>query len=133
MNRIKSSILSGILTLFLSVSLFGKSSLKEITKPYLGVYECTQAQLNNVDCLDRFSYINLELKSDNEFTLYYCEKNGEGKQESGKYQYDANKQKLTLTGGVGGFFKREFPLKEGILTITIPLGEKTLSFKFEQK
>ncbi len=131
--KIKSSLLSGILSLFLCFPWVQGDSLKEITQPYLGVYECTQAQLNDTDCLSRFSYIDLELKTNDEFVLYYCEKNGERKQEEGKYHYDTVKQTLTLMGGAGGFFKREFPFKEGVLTIHVRFGEQTLFLKFEQK
>ena len=131
--KIKSSLLSSILTLFLCFPWIQGDSLKEIAQPYLGVYECTQAQLNDTDFLNRFSYIDLELKTENQFVLYYCEKNGERKQEEGKYRYDAEKQTLTLIGGTGGFFKREFPFKEGILTINVRFGEQTLFLKFEQK
>lgn len=131
--KLKSSLLAGIVTLLLLFPNFRTGSLTDITKPHLGVYECTEAKLGDADYLDRFSYIHLELKTENEFVLHYCQKSGEKRQESGKYSYDREKEKLTLIGGENGFFKREFPLKEGILTISVRIGEQTLSLKFEQK
>ena len=131
--RLKSSFFASLLSLLFFIPYFRLGTLPEITKPYLGTYECTQAKLNDVDYLDRFSYIQLELKEKGEFVLYYREKNGEKKQEKGKYLYDEEKQSVRFIGGVGGCFKREFPLKEGILTVHIRIGEKNLLLTFKQK
>lgn len=131
--RLRSSLLAGLIFLLFFFPNFRLGSIDEITKPHLGVYECTEAKLNDNDLLDRFSYIHLELKTAEDFILYYQEKEGSKKQETGKYEYDREKGSLTLIGGVGGFFKREFPLKEGVLTISVRIGEQTLSLKFEQK
>ena len=131
--QLKSSFFAGIATLLLLFPNFRIGSLKDVTKPYLGVYECVEAKLNDTDYLARFSYINLELKAEDEFVLYYCQKDGEKKQETGKYSYDRERGIITLIGDTGGFFKREFPLKEGVLTINVRIGEQTLSLKFEQK
>ena len=130
--KIRSAILSGLLALFFCFPIGKGASLKEVTKPYLGVYECTQATYGELDCLTQFSYISIELKEDDSFLLRYKEKNGERKEEEGKYLYDREKETITLLGEKG-FFKREFPLKEGILTITLRIGESTLLLKFEQK
>ena len=132
-TTLKSSLLAGLISLLWLFPSLRESSLTDITKPHLGVYECTEATLNDNDYLGRFSYIHLELKTEEDFILYYKEKEGEKKQETGKYSYDREKETLTLIGGANGFFKREFPLKEGILTISVRIGEQNLSLKFEQK
>ena len=130
--RLKSSLLAGLMALAFFPNM-RKGELKDITKPHLGIYECTEAKLNERDYLDRFRYIHLELKSDETFLLHYCEKGGKKRTEQGKYTYDRKKGTVTLQGGAGGFLKREFPLNEGILTVVIPFGEQTLGLKFEQK
>lgn len=106
-------------------------SLKEITNPHLGIYECKQAELSGKDYLEYFDYIHLELKPEGEFLLHYREKDGESKEETGKYEYDRETGTLTILGK--GTFQREFSLKEGILTISVPLGAQTLTLTFEQK
>ena len=131
--KLKSSLVSALISLLFLFPSFRTGSLKDITKPYLGVYECTEARLNDTDYLDKFSYIYLELKAEEEFVLHYCENGGEKKQETGKYVYDREKETLTLIGGAGGFFKREFPLKDGVLTINVRVGEQTLVLQFERK
>lgn len=131
--RLKSSLASALASLLFLFPSLRTGSLKDITKPHLGVYECTEARLNDTDYLEKFSYIHLELKTEEEFLLYYCEDGGEKRQEAGKYVYDREKETLTLIGGAGVFFKREFPLKDGVLTINIRVGEQTLALKFERK
>ncbi|MBQ7948139.1 MAG: hypothetical protein IJ284_00100 [Clostridia bacterium] len=129
---LKSPMLVGLLSLMACFPSLKKDTLKDITKPYLGVYECTEARWNEEDCLNRFSYIHLELKGDGTFILYYCEKDGEKRKETGRYHYDKEKSALTLMGRTG-MIKREFPLKEGVLTVNIAFGGDNLNMQFEQK
>ena len=131
--RLKTSFFASLLSILFLFPCFHARTLSEITKPYLGVYECIEAKVNDVDYLDRFSYIHLELKEKEEFVLHYCEKRGEKREETGKYLYDEEKQTVTFIGGVGCCFKREFPLKEGILTMHIRIGEQNLLLTFKQK
>lgn len=122
----KSCILAGIAALVF----FLPATLKEITKPYLGVYECKEAKLAGDDYLENFEKITLELKADGEFILLFQEKGGKERREKGKYTYDSERGVLTL---IGGNMKREFPLKEGVLRFQLPLGGRWLSVVFEQK
>ena len=69
MKKVKSSLLAGVVTLLLACSFGGKGDLKEISKPYLGVYECTEARVGEREYLDRFSKLDLELKENGEFIL----------------------------------------------------------------
>ena len=133
MIKIKSSLFCGFATLVMLFPHWKMGSLTEIAQPYLGVYECVEARWNETELLGRFEYLHLELKKDGEFVLHYQEKSGERKEERGKYEYDNEKEILTMIGGGGGCFKREFPLKEGVLLITLQMGDQMLSLKFEQK
>lgn len=128
----KSFILAGILSLMSLFPNMQESTLKDIAKPYLGEYECKSAQLGEKDCLEQFSYVRLELKGEGNFILYYKEKEGKKKECAGKYVYEKEKGVLMLMDK-NGIFKREFPLNEGILTISLPIGERNLILKFEQK
>ena len=108
-------------------------SLGDVTKPYLGQYECQSATLGEKDYVQDFSFIRLELKKDDEFTLYYHAKNGKKGQESGTYVYDEQEQTLTLGFGELGILKRKFPIKNGEIFVTLPIGNQTLSMKFLRK
>jgi hypothetical protein len=108
-------------------------SLKEIAKPYLGEYECKEIVWRDEEYSDRFDALTLELKPKGEFLLHYKEKDGNRRVEKGKYLYDEEEKILTLIGGFGGAFKREFPLVDGVLTVSVPIGGDLLVIKFEQK
>ena len=129
MKKVKSSILAGIAALLFS-TYSGAKDLKDITKPYLGVYECTEARIGEREYLDRFSKLDLELKEDGKFILYYCEKNGKPKTQTGAYRYDKEQKTLTL---LGGGVQHAFPFENGVLTAVIPLGGYTIQLKFAQK
>ena len=122
----KSCILAGIAAL----AFYLPNTIKEIAKPYLGVYECKEARLGSEDYLQRFEDITLELKGDGEFILSFQEKGGKTRREKGKYTYDEKRGVITLDGGS---MKREFPLKDGALRFQLSLGGKWLSVLFEQK
>ena len=130
---IKSSMLAGLATLLFALPNFKKGELKDIAKPHLGIYECKIARIDEVDYLSRFSYIRLELKDGGKYELTYREKQGGEKRKTGKYRYDEKKETLTLYLDDVGLVKKEFPLKKGILSVHITLGEKTMQLQFEQK
>ena len=131
--KLKTSILSALAALLFVFPAVQSHGLKEITKPYLGQYECKSATLGDKEYLDGFSYIRLELKPDETFSLYYCPKEGKAKEEKGKYSYNAETGELLLSIGRNDEIKRKFPLQEGKLTVSLRLGGKTLVMKFEQK
>ena len=129
-TKINNPLLVGILSLLSVFSGSDIGGLKEITKPYLGVYECTEARFSQQDYLTRFDKIELELKADETFTLYYCEKGGCVHKETGRYRYDPEQECIMLDGSI---FKRKFPLKEGTLTLYFTIGKEVLTLRFEQK
>ena len=129
-KKINSPLLVGLLSLLAVFSGGNMGELKDVTKPHLGVYQCTEARLSRRDFLARLERLDLELKSDETFVLYYCEKGGQPQKETGRYVYDREKERITL---LGGGIKREFPLRKGVLVLSISLGKETLTLKFEQK
>ena len=133
--KLRSSFLAGVAALLLSFSAFGaqKGELTDIAKPYLGVYECTQAQLSNRDLSKRFDDVKLELQDKGEYTFYYKEKGSKTKKVKGKYRYDDKRETLVFYLPNGSFIHREFPLKKGVLTVSVPYGDKILILQFEQK
>ena len=128
----KSFIVGGLAALLSLFPNLKQSSLDDMSKPYLGQYECKRAQLGSVDCLKRFHYVRLELKDEENFTLYYQEKGEKKRQVSGQYAYDKDKKTLTLKGEKAEIF-RECTMEEGVFTLTFPIAGKILVLEFQQK
>ena len=108
-------------------------TLTDITKPYLGVYECQSAQYNGKDFLEDFSYIRLELEKDECFTIYFQEKDRKQRKAKGKYHYNTQRETITMYTQDFASIKREFPLQKGVLLVEFPIGGKTAFLKFKQK
>ncbi len=130
--KMKSSILAGLAGLCLLLPSLQDKTLKQVAKPYLGVYECTQATLGSKDLLKSFTEITLELTDEEHFVLFYKEKSGERKKVEGSYRYDEEKGTLTLTEQGSGI-QKSFPLEKGKLTVSLPVGRKRLVLQFKQK
>lgn len=128
---LKSSLLAGISALLLCFPNVKESTLNDITKPYLGEYECKSATLGETDYTEDFSYIKLELKPDETFVLHYCLKDGNKREERGKYTYDKDKSVLRFQSEIGDF-EKEFPIQDGVILIQMRLGKKMLVMKFER-
>ena len=131
--KVKSSLLIGLTALFFAFPTAGKNDLTDIAKPYLGVYDCTQAKLSEKDLLANFDDLKLELKDKGEYVLYVKEKGGKTKKVKGKYQYDNKSETITIQVADSRVFHRAFPLKKGVLVINVPYGDKTLQLQFTQK
>jgi hypothetical protein len=132
-NKLKSSVLAGLCTLLMVFPKGKYRDLTDVTQPYLGEYECKQILFDGHDYLDKFDYIYIELKKDDEFFLTYKEKAGKKRTLSGIYEYDKEEQSLVFKTGLYGEFHRKFPLQNGGLSIMLSFGEKSLLLKFQQK
>jgi hypothetical protein len=129
-KRVNSSLLVGLMTLLSVLPNARKGEMKDVTKPHLGFYQCTEAKLDARDLSSYFDKIDLELRADETFVLHYCEKNGNSRTETGRYQYDREKGTITL---FGAGLQKSFPLQKGVLIVTVSIGKETLTLKFEQK
>ncbi len=130
-NRLKSSVAAGLFALALLTPTNRCANLTDIAKPYLGIYECTQAQLGEKDLLSQFSDFRLEFKDEETLVLYYQEKSGTRKTLSVQYSYDEERGVLTLAGE--NSLKREFPFENGRLTVSFPVGGTTALLRFERR
>ena len=132
-NKLKSSLFVGLFALAFSLPLKVEGKLTDITKPWLGQYECESATYQGEEYLDDFSFIRIELKPKGKFKVFYKKKDGSKAQSGGYYEYDEEKEEITLYGEGKETLKRKFPLKNGVMQITVRLGLHTLSMKFKQK
>lgn len=129
-NRIKSCCIVGIMALLFSVSPT-ESSIKDITKPYLGEYECQSARLGELEYLDGFKEIVLELKQNGKFVVRYQTKSGRRGEVDGKYEYDAKRKEITFLKEDG--YKKSFALSKGEFTLSFPVNGQIMKIQFKQK
>lgn len=133
--KIKSAAFAS--AMILSPLLFNVSSLgglKDITKPYLGAYECEQIYFGNEDQTDRFDYVRMELEPEGEAKLLYKEKNGRKGEIEAKYTYDTESDTLTIIADfMGAEKKKSFPVKKGTIDVSVRYGGKILMMKFVRK
>ena len=129
-TNLKSSLFAGLLAL-LAVTAKPEPSLKDITKPYLGEYECQSARLGDTEYLDGFQNLILELKEDGVFFIRYQTKQGKRGEAQGEYAYDAVRKQITLS--YEGGYTKSYPLIDGALHISFPVCGKMMIISFRQK
>ncbi len=129
----KSSLLAGLASFIVPTASLQTSAITDITKPYLGEYECKSATLGKKNLLDSISSVTLTLLPDGTFVLRYQDKKGKKHEETGNYEYDAQRKSVRITKNVLIEVKRDLTLENGVLYGSMKLGLKTLTIAFEQK
>ena len=111
-----------------------KTSLKEIAKPYLGVYECESLYFGGENKKDIFEYLRVELNPKNELLVGYKLKKGESGKVKLDYEYDFKEKTLHVTGQWMIFkMDRKFPLENGEIRVVMNLFGKLVNVKFSKK
>ena len=131
--KLKSAFVAGLASLLLCMGNIKDSTLLDVTKPYLGEYECEYARLGDKEFSDGFEFVTLELKRDGTYLLSFKQKDGEKHTETGAYQYDAKRNLLCISPRDKSALKKEFPLIDGVLTISAQIGNQQLIVRFAQK
>lgn len=124
------------LTLFplLSAGVSDLGDLKEITKPYLGEYECKELRFGDEERMKEFDYLSVELAPEGELILSYKEKSGRKGEAKARYEYDVSADTLTVYGEIAGKkIKKTFPVHDGKFELVVRYGDKILTMKFERK
>jgi hypothetical protein len=68
--KLKSAAFVGAILLSVTAGAWSKDGkLTEITKPYLGTYECERLYVGDDDKIEEFEYVRLELCKDGELKL----------------------------------------------------------------
>lgn len=108
------------------------SSLAELSRPYVGEYECEQLTLAGKDMLKEFEWVRLTLGYDGNAVLFWKKKDaGEG-EYSMRYEADPDGGTITFFPEKRGIAARTFPMKEGTLRIGLSLGGRYLEAVFRQ-
>ena len=106
--------------------------LKDITLPYLGVYECKVARLGEEDLFSRLRFARIELDKGS-FRFIGKEKDGKLHRERGKFSYDKESGALRFfswqkSGDRAGIAR----LEKGEITLLYPCGDNTLYLLFSK-
>lgn len=122
MNVLRKS--GGILLVFLALlTLCGcdaakMSSLRDVTHPYAGVYECKRLVLGGRD-ITELCPLTVELFGDGSYSLVYRREDGDEEQRCGEYAVDLSRREITFSDGAGRSVP--FAYEEGRLLVSYSL------------
>lgn len=134
MLKLKSAAFVGAILLSVTAGAWSKDGkLTEITKPYLGTYECERLYVGDDDKIEEFEYVRLELCKDGELKLIYKQPKNRPEQVSMEYRYDEQTKTLYVKGKLGVWrLDKSFSLNNGELTGEMRLGNKNVVVKFKR-
>ncbi len=94
------------------------SSLKDISRPYTGIYRCEKITVGGMDLTGKFEKLSLELKGNGNFVISYQTAEGNEGGYGGNYRIDEKKKEIVFSAKEG---KREqsfaFPYEKGTVRI----------------
>ncbi len=115
--------------LFAGCDVNDMTSLKDLSRPYTGEYECRKLLLGGEDLLSRFESVRLTLGLHGDFVLSYRDTEGGEGSFSGKYTLAGDT--LTLRANAGGReLSYEFPYSDGKVIGRLQMGGKLLLLEF---
>ena len=117
-----------------SIEFISKNDLTEITRPYLGFYECKKLFFGKKNILRQFKFITVELASNGQMILRYKLKGGKSGESRCEYAYDEKRGSITVTSEKGLMgLSCDVTLKKGKMTVFSKFGNKNLVMQLEQK
>ena len=106
-------------------------SLPELSKPYVGVYECEELSLGGEEMLGKFEKIQLELEYKGDFTLSFLTLEGMEGEYEGEYEVSVADEELKLSMTSAGAEKSfYFRMEKGEILLDYNLGGKLLHAVF---
>lgn len=117
--------------LFCGCNVSEMSTLSDLSKPYVGFYECDKVQLGGEDMTEQFDYIRLELDYGGDFSLTYRSTDGNEGGYQGTYETDTEAGEITLRAKTGLVSKSfTFPMEKGKIYVDYMLNGKLLHAVF---
>lgn len=109
-------------------------SLKAITKPYIGEYECVEARFGETDLLEKYEFITISLLDDKKMQVSFKPKNGNKKTFEGAYEVNEATREFTGEVGILGVkFKEGTKIENGKFTLSKLIFSMPLIMKFNMK
>lgn len=123
------AILPFLLALINVASLTG---LKEVSKPYLGTYECEYLRIGEENILDKFDYVRFELNPKGIYKIEFKDKNGVKGVYRGHYSFDEKNDLIVIDENIfGKRVSKSFSARSGEITTNVLYGDTLLSIKFK--
>ncbi len=114
-------------TILCGCSVSEMSTLRELSRPYTGVYECEKLTYAGRDLLGDYEYIRLTLEYGDEAALQWRDLTGGEGGFALSYEAEIEEGRITFFSGK---HKRTFPLEEGTLCVRLILCGKLLYAEF---
>ncbi len=111
----------------------GDTSLKSITKPYIGEYECVEARLGQRDLLEKYDFIVINLLDGEKMEVSFKPKDGKKKTYEGSYEVSDTREFTGEIGILGVRFKETTKIENGSFIITKNIMSSPLILKFKMK
>ena len=106
-------------------------SLKDISKPYTGLYECKTLSIGGRDMTDTFESVTLELKGDGSYEIFYRTTTGKEGGYEGEYTLDEERKEITFSARKGARQQSfTFPYEKGAVYIDYNLMGSLLHAEF---
>ncbi len=133
--RLQSAALLGALILGFTIPKVSTlSSLKEVSAPHAGCYECKTLTLDGKDCLAFFSFVGLEIDGNGQMVLSYKDKAGNRGEKTLSYEYEEGSGQLVVIYEVGDRkIKKSAGFEKGEIVFTHQLDGKLLVAVFSSK
>lgn len=117
-----------------TVQASASGSLKSITKPYIGEYECVEARLGETNLLEKYDFINISLLDGKKMEVSFKSKNGNKKTFKGAYEVNEDTREFTGEVGILGVkFKEGTKIENGKFTVKKVIFSKPLIMNFKMK
>lgn len=106
--------------------------LKDVSRPYTGIYDCERLSLGDKDMTDKFEKFSLELMRDGAFKASFETKEGNVGSYDGVYTVDTERGEITLSSKQGMRTKSfTFPYEKGRILIDYNLFGALLHAEFK--
>ncbi len=127
-------VLSLLLLILPACEMDASGSVKSLTKPYIGEYECVEARLGETDLLEKYEFIKITLIDDKKMEIGFKPKNGSQRSFEGEYTVDSETREFTGEAGILGYkFKEKVKIENGGFVISKIIMSKPLIMKFKMK
>ena len=107
-------------------------SLPQLSKPYVGEYQCEKLIFGGEEQVDKFDYIKLTLKYGGSFVLSYRDAEKREGAYEGEYAMSDDGKELTLSAKAGlRTVSRTFPVDRGTILMDLTFAGKLLHAEFK--
>lgn len=127
-------LLSVLLLVLPACEMDASGSVKSLTKPYIGEYECVEGRLGETNLLEKYEYIKITMIDDKKLEISFKPKDGNNHTFEGEYSVDGKTREFTGEAGIFGYkFKEKVTIENGEFVISKIIMSKPLIMKFKMK